>query len=80
MIDETLGDLAEARAKIEGARRALQDAQGGDFDQVRAAIGRLERIEAEVAWVERVIEGQTVTVRRSYAEHTSLNVNRPGTG
>lgn len=64
MIDEILesasGDLDEARDRIVATREAqegLLDA-GGDLDQVRAAIARLEGIEAELAAVERRVAGR----------------------
>ncbi|AMV40160.1 hypothetical protein [Planctomyces sp. SH-PL62] len=67
MIDETLelaaGDLDEARGKITATREALERAlEAADSDEVRAAIARLERIEAELAAVERKVAGQAVKV------------------
>ena len=63
MIDETLesaaGDLDEARGKISATRKALERAlEAADSDELRAAIARLERIEAEVATVERKVAGR----------------------
>ena len=63
MIDETLesaaGDLDEARSKINATREALERAlEGADSIDIRAAIARLDRIEAELAAVERKVAGR----------------------
>ncbi len=63
MIDETLesaaGDLDEARGKIAATREALERAlEAADSDELRTAIARLDRIEAEVAAVERKVVGR----------------------
>ena len=63
MLDQTLesaaGDLDEARGKINATREALERAmEATDSHEIRAAIARLERIEAEVAAVERKVAGR----------------------
>jgi hypothetical protein len=67
MIDETLeaaaGDLDEARGKISATREALERAlEGTESGEIRAAIARLDRIEAELAAVERKVSGRAVKV------------------
>lgn len=67
MIDETLeaaaGDLDVARAKINATREALERAlESADSGEIRAAIARLDRIEAELAAVERKVAGRAVKV------------------
>lgn len=69
MIDETLeaaaGDLDEARGKINATREALERAlQAADSDEIRAAIARLDRIEAELAAVEQKVAGRVATSTR----------------
>jgi hypothetical protein len=57
--------LAEVLARLEAAREALQpllDGQDGDMAPIRQAVARLERMEAEVARIEAVVEGQAVGV------------------
>jgi hypothetical protein len=57
--------LAEVLARLEAAREALQpllDGQDGDLAPIRQAVARLERMEAEVARIEAVVEGQAVGV------------------
>jgi hypothetical protein len=57
--------LAEVLARLEAAREALQpllDGQDGDLAPIRQAGARLERMEAEVARIEAVVEGQAVGV------------------
>jgi hypothetical protein len=64
MTGDISGDLAEARAKIDATREALQaalDAQDGAA--IRQTLARLERIADEVARVERVVEGQEAASR-----------------
>lgn len=63
MIDETLeaaaGDLDEARGKIAATREALEQAlEAAESDELRAAIARLDRIEADLAAVERKVAGR----------------------
>ncbi len=57
---ETAGrDLEQARARIEAAREALQDALVGQVaPEVLEAIARLDRLAAGVAKVEQVVQGQ----------------------
>jgi hypothetical protein len=67
LIDETLEsaaeDLDEARGKINATREALERAlEAFDSDEIRAAIARLERIEAEVAVMERKVAGRAMKV------------------
>lgn len=66
MIDETLDiashDLAEARAKIEAARAGLAEAGRKDPEAVRAAIAKLDRIEAELKRVEAAVVHVSVPV------------------
>jgi hypothetical protein len=67
LIDETLEsaaeDLDEARGKINATREALKRApEAVDSDEIRAAIARLERIEAEVAVMERKVAGRAMKV------------------
>jgi hypothetical protein len=61
---ENMGrDLDEARAKIDATRAALQavlDAQDGELEPVRQAVTRLDRIVAELEWVETMVGGQPV--------------------
>jgi hypothetical protein len=63
---ETVGrDLDEARAKLAATRESLQaflDAQG-DIPEFRQAVARLERIEAQITKVERVVENHCAVVR-----------------
>jgi hypothetical protein len=62
MLDqiETSGvDLEEARARIDIVRTRLQralDAHEGDLEPLRQVLVRLERMAAEIAGIERVIE------------------------
>ena len=61
MIDETLesaaSDLDKARGKINATREALERAlEAVDSDEIRAAIARLDRIESELAAVERTTD------------------------
>ena len=67
MIDETLesaaGGLDEAQGRINATREALERAlEVADSDEIRAAIARLERIEASVAAVERKVAGRAMKV------------------
>ncbi len=66
MMDETLDtaslDLAELRAKIEAARAGLAEAGRKNPETVRAAIARLDRIEAELKQVEATLTGVGMTV------------------
>ena len=60
---DTIGyDLAGARALVEMTRQALQAAPQG-IPEFERAVARLERIEEEVARVERVVAGQAVGAR-----------------
>ncbi|WP_165253541.1 hypothetical protein [Paludisphaera soli] len=66
MIDETLDiaslNLTEARAKIDAARGGLIAAGRKDPEAVRAAIAKLDRIEAELKRVETAVANAGVTV------------------
>jgi hypothetical protein len=57
---QTIGvDLEEARARIDTVRARLQRALGapeGDLEPLRQVLVRLERMAAEIAGIERVIE------------------------
>ena len=60
-----VADLAEARAKLEAVREALQramDASGGDPAAIRQAEARLDRMAAEMARIEGVVAGQAAEV------------------
>jgi len=65
MIDpETLDaageNLEQALARIEAAREALHQAlDGRDSPEIRQAMDRLDRLAAQVARVERVVQGHT---------------------
>ena len=57
--------LAQVLAKPGAAREALQpllDAREGDLAPVRQAVARLERMGAEAAMIDGVVEGQAVGV------------------
>jgi hypothetical protein len=69
MTTDPLDDLADARAKIEATREALQAALNGQEapDAVRQAIERLERIAAEVKRLEGITVGETMPVDQRLA-------------
>lgn len=57
-LESASSDLIEARAKIDAARKVLQDAldaQDGDLGSIRQAMARLDRIAAEMGRIEGVI-------------------------
>jgi hypothetical protein len=59
-IDPMHDDLAEARARLEAVREALWpllDASGADRAAVGRIAARLDRMAAEVARIEGVVEG-----------------------
>ena len=62
-LESVSGDLAEARARIDAARTALQgllDDQEGDLGPVREAMTRLDRMAAELERIEGVCGGQLI--------------------
>jgi hypothetical protein len=64
-LDIALDDLAEARAKLEAARdaiRQLQDAALGDTGAFRQLASRLDRLAAELARIERVVEDAAINL------------------
>jgi hypothetical protein len=62
-LESVSGDLAEARAKIDAARAALQSLlndQEGDLAPVREAMTRLDRMAAELERIEGVCGVQMI--------------------